>query len=121
MGGVGGSMVGVFDEVWRRTRGRLDGLTDAEYLWVPVPGGWTLRSDDEGRWRIDGDGGGGPAPDPVPVASIAWRMGHVGLTFADFGTRLFQGRNIALDEVEFAGTAVGGVGVCGDRLPPSLA
>jgi hypothetical protein len=103
------SMTRAFDEVWRRTRGRLDGLTDAEYLWEPVPDGWTLRQDGEGRWLIDGEGGGGPAPDPVPVATIAWRIGHIGLMFTDFGTRLFHGRTITLDDVDFSGTAAGGL------------
>lgn len=28
--------------------------------------------------------------------------------FTDFGTRLFHGRNISLDDVEFVGTAAGG-------------
>jgi hypothetical protein len=103
------SITSVFDEVWRRTRGRLGGLTDAEYLWEPASDGWTLRPDADGRWHIDGEGGGGPAPDPTPVTTIAWRIGHVGLMFADFGTRLFHGRNITLDEVEFSGTAAGGL------------
>jgi hypothetical protein len=102
------AMVGAFDEVWHRTRDRLAGLGDAEYLWEPAPGGWTLRPDAAGRWRIDGDGGGGPAPDPLPVATIAWRIGHTGLLLTDFGIRLFEGRNITLDDVEFAGTAAGG-------------
>jgi hypothetical protein len=109
MNRIRGSITGTFDEVWRRTRGRLVGLTDAEYLWEPAPDGWTLGRDAEGRWHIDGEGGGGPAPDPVPVATVAWRIGHVGLMFADFGTRLFHGRNITLDEVEFFGTAAGGL------------
>jgi hypothetical protein len=103
------SITRAFDEVWRRTRDRLVGLTDAEHLWEPVPDRWTLRQDGGGRWRIDGEGGGGPAPVPVPVATIAWRIGHVGLMFADFGTRLFHSRNITLDDVEFSGTAVGGL------------
>lgn len=102
------SMLKVFDEVWRRTRARLDGLTDDEYLWEPAPDGWNLRPDAAGRWHIDGEGGGGPAPDPVPVATIAWRIGHLGLMLTDFGTRLFHGRNITLDDVTFAGTADGG-------------
>lgn len=109
MSGIRDSVAGVFDEVWERTRGRLEGLGDDEYLWEPVAGGWTLRADAAGRWLIDGDGGGGPAPDPVPVSTIAWRIGHVGLLFTDFGTRLFHGRNITLDDVEFAGTAAGGL------------
>ena len=109
MNGIRGSITSVFDEVWRRTHGRLAGLTDAEYLWEPAPGGWTLRPDAEGRWHIDGEGGGGATPDPVPVATIAWRIGHIGLTFTDYGIRLFHGRNITLDDVEFPGTAAGGL------------
>ncbi|WP_051711872.1 DinB family protein [Spirillospora albida] len=103
------SITTVFDDVWTRTRDRLNGLTDDEYFWKPAPNGWTLRPDSTGRWHIDGEGGGGPTPDPVPVATIAWRMGHLGLTFTDFGTRLFHGRNITLDDVDFFGTAAGGV------------
>ncbi|GAA3953028.1 DinB family protein [Actinomadura viridis] len=103
------SIARTFDEVWQRTRSRLDGLTDDEYLWEPAPDGWTLRPDSGGRWQIDGEGGGGPAPDPVPIPTIAWRIGHVGLMFTDFGTRLFHGRNITLDDVEFSGTAAGGL------------
>jgi hypothetical protein len=102
------SISGTFDDVWRRTHARLVDLTDAEYLWEPAPDGWTLRPDAEGRWHIDGEGGGGPTPNPVPVATIAWRIGHVGLMFVDFGTRLFHGRNITLDDVKFSGTAAGG-------------
>jgi hypothetical protein len=103
------SIIRAFDEVWQRTQGRLEDTTDVEYFWEPVADGWTLRADATGRWRIDGEGGGGPAPDPVPVATIAWRIGHVGLMFTDFGTRLFHGRNITLDDVEFSGTAMGGL------------
>lgn len=109
MNGLRDSITRAFDEVWRRTRGRLDGLTDAEYLWEPVPGGWTLHQDGGGRWLIDGQGGGGPVPSPIPVATLAWRIGHVGLMFTDFGTRLFHSRNITLDDVDFSGTAAGGL------------
>ena len=109
MNNVRDSIGRAFDEVWRRTIGRLDGLTDEEYLWEPAPDGWTIRPDAAGRWLIDAEGGGGPAPDPVPVATLAWRIGHIGLTLTDYGIRLFQGRNITLDEVEFSGTAAGGL------------
>ncbi|QKG24000.1 DinB family protein [Actinomadura verrucosospora] len=109
MNSVRDSIGRAFDDVWRRTRERLDGLSDDEYLWEPAPGGWTIRPDAEGRWHIDGEGGGGPAPDPVPIATLAWRIGHIGLMFTDFGDRLFQGRNITLDDVEFSGTAAGAI------------
>lgn len=101
------SIIAVFDYVWGRTRARLDGLTDAEYLWEPAPGGWTLRQDASGRWRIDADGGGGAPPDPLPVTTIAWRLGHVGMMLIDYGTRLFEGGTITIDDVEFPGAASG--------------
>lgn len=109
MSDIRGSLVTAFDYVWGRFLGRLEGLGDEEYFWEPAPGGWSIREDDDGRWRIDGDGGGGPAPDPVPVTTIAWRIGHIGLTLIDYGERLFAGRLITLDDVEFAATAAGAV------------
>ena len=72
------SLINAFDYVWERVVGRLGGLTDEEYFWEPVAGCWSLRQDEQSRWRLDGGGGGGPAPDPVPVTTIAWRPGHLG-------------------------------------------
>lgn len=105
MADIAHSLTATFDQVWDRFLGRLEGLGDEEYFWEPVPDGWSVRPGDDGRWRIDGDGGGGPAPDPVPVTTIAWRIGHIGLTFTDFGDRLFADRMITLDDVEFAPSA----------------
>ncbi|GAA1582011.1 DinB family protein [Actinomadura kijaniata] len=94
------------DLVHARLLARLEGMTDAEYLWEPAPIIWTLRHDGTtGRWLIDGEGGGGPAPDPVPIPTIAWRIGHIGLTFLDFGNRLLADHLITLDDATFAGTA----------------
>ena len=78
MDNLAGSLVTAFDYVWERLTGRLGGLTDEEYFWEPVAGCWSLRQDEQGRWRLDGGGGGGPAPDPAPVTTIAWRLGHLG-------------------------------------------
>src|SRR5262249_50191079 len=64
-------------------RPRLDGLTDDEYLWEPVPGCWSIRP----RAEVDpaiAKGTGAcaleyawPPPDPAPVTTIAWRIGHI--------------------------------------------
>jgi len=51
-------------------RPRLDGLTDDEYFWEPVPGCWTVHRDG----RIDFEF---PEPDPTPFTTIAWRLAHV--------------------------------------------
>ncbi|MBC9003381.1 DinB family protein [Micromonospora aurantiaca (nom. illeg.)] len=56
-------------------RDRLAGLTDAEYLWEPVPGCWSVRPrGDDGIPAIDF---AMPQPDPPPFTTIAWRLAHV--------------------------------------------
>ena len=64
-------------------RPRLDGLTDDEYFWEPVPGCWSLRPRDQvdpaialgsGEWALEY---GWPEPTPPPVTTIAWRLGHL--------------------------------------------
>ena len=61
----------------------LEGLTDDEYLWEPVPGCWSIRP--RGAAVTPMAAGGGdhvadfafPEPVPAPVTTIAWRLGHV--------------------------------------------
>ncbi|TDH46460.1 DinB family protein [Mycobacterium eburneum] len=58
------------DRHWRnQLRPRLDGLTDDEYRWEPVPGCWTLH--DHGIDHAF------PAPQPPPFTTIAWRLVHL--------------------------------------------
>jgi hypothetical protein len=64
-------------------RPRLDGLTDEEYFWEPVPGCWSIRPRVEAITPMAAGAGAfvadfaAPEPDPVPVTTIAWRLGHV--------------------------------------------
>lgn len=69
---------------WRaQLRPRLDGLTDAEYRWEPVPGSWSLRPREDARTPMAAGAGDTvadfdhPEPVPAPMTTIAWRMGHV--------------------------------------------
>ena len=64
-------------------RPRLEGLTDDEYFWEPVPGCWSLRARAD---AITDDAAGGgdlvldyswPEPTPAPLTTIAWRLAHV--------------------------------------------
>ncbi len=64
-------------------RPRLEGLTDDEYFWEPVPGCWSLRARADAT-TSDAAGGGElvldyewPDPTPAPVTTIAWRLAHV--------------------------------------------
>lgn len=71
--------VGVLRSQWRRSgdrlERRLDGLTDAEYFWEPVPGCWNVKPDPDrpGRWTYEYE----PDPQPAPVTTIAWRLVHI--------------------------------------------
>jgi hypothetical protein len=64
-------------------RPHLEGLTDAEYFWEPVPGCWSLRPRAESRSEVASGAGelvadfAFPEPDPPPVTTIAWRLGHL--------------------------------------------
>ncbi|MEV3901670.1 DinB family protein [Mycobacterium sp. NPDC050551] len=51
-------------------RPRLDGLTDDEYFWEPVPGCWTVHRDGGIDFSY-------PPPQPEPFTTIAWRLAHV--------------------------------------------
>jgi hypothetical protein len=68
------ALVELSDEVWLRTRARVDGMRDEEYFWEPAPGCWTIRPRPDGRWTADGPL---PRPDPEPFTTIAWRLWHL--------------------------------------------
>ncbi len=70
---VKASLMQLSEYTWERTWVRLDGLTDEEYLWEPVPGGWTVRLADDGVFHPDWVA----AVDPPPFTNIAWRMCHL--------------------------------------------
>lgn len=75
------ALLDTYDYVWRRLRRRVEGLTDEEYLWEPVPGCWTVRLAGEGRYRADS--GVWPETAPSPVTTIAWRMCHIADNFME--------------------------------------
>ncbi len=66
-----------------QARPRLEGLSDEEYFWEPVPGAWSIRPRGEARTAMAAGGGAyvadfeAPEPSPAPVTTIAWRLGHV--------------------------------------------
>ena len=101
-----------------QVRPRLEGLTDDEYFWAPVPGSWNVRRRDTtpgaarqpgaGDWTVDFTF---PAPDPAPVTTIAWRLAH--LIVGVFGLRAaahFGGPPVSYETYPYAGTAAGALG-----------
>ena len=106
--------VGLLTEQLRESmdfsRQRMDGLSDAEYLWEPVSGMWSIRRRDgaptsgafgPGAWQLDFE-----RIDPFeagPPTTIAWRLNHVLSGFAGrwewtFGDR----RTSPADVVDFS-------------------
>jgi DinB superfamily len=77
-------LVGQLELHWElQLRPRLDGLTDAEYFWEPVPGCWSVRRRAEATSSLAMGAGefvmdfAIPAPQPAPVTTIAWRLAHI--------------------------------------------
>jgi hypothetical protein len=104
-----------------QVRPGLADLTDAEYLWEPVPGAWSIRPRAEARTAmavgagdlvIDWDF---PEPVPPPVTTIAWRLGHV--IVGVFGARNaahFGGPPIDYATVEWPTGAAGALAMLDD-------
>lgn len=102
-----------FDDVRSRTFARLDGLTDAEYLWEPVASCMTLRADADGVFRADPR----PAGDvrPAPFTTIAWRIWHIGADCLRGYGRFFEDQSRSGDDRHlWPGTATEGVQVMAD-------
>jgi hypothetical protein len=100
---------------WRgHLRPKLEGLTDDEYFWEPVPEAWNVRP--RGTSTAPVQAGSGeftidfafPEPDPPPVTTIAWRIGHI--VVGVFGMRAashFGGPAMDYGSYAYAGTAAG--------------
>lgn len=64
-------LIDQLDLHWRtQLRPRLEGLTDDEYFWQPVPGCWTVHPDGRVDFAY-------PPPQPEPFTTIVWRMAHL--------------------------------------------
>ncbi|MGD9702283.1 MAG: DinB family protein [Acidimicrobiia bacterium] len=89
-------------------------LTDAEYLWEPVSGAWSVRPKADGAglgatvlagaggWGRDG---GRPHPYPPPVTTIAWRMHHLTEMLAGRADWTVGAHAFTEDEMIVSGTA----------------
>ena len=64
------------EEAYSVMRRRLDGLTDEEFTWSPVPDPWTVYQDEDAGWTYHYEE---PDPEPAPFTTIGWRLVHVAL------------------------------------------
>ncbi|QIS12847.1 DinB family protein [Nocardia arthritidis] len=95
-----------------QVRARLDGLTDDEYFWSPVPDAWSVRP--RGTSTAPVQAGSGdftidyafPTPTPAPFTTIAWRLGHVIVgVLAMRNATHFGAPATSYEKWEYAGTA----------------
>jgi hypothetical protein len=107
---------------WRTmVRPRLEGLTDEEYLWEPVPGCWSVRRREQARGSMAVGAGELvldfelPEPDPPPVTTIAWRLGHLASgVFGMRASRHFGDGSMTYDTIEWPATAAGALAMVDD-------
>ena len=95
-------LLALYDYAHWRQFDRLAGLTDAEYLWEPVPGCWSVRSGDDGVVRAQWVR---PEPVPAPLTTIAWRMWHIGSGCFDGYCTHFFGDRAQEDREQWPGSA----------------
>jgi hypothetical protein len=92
-------------------RPRLDGLTDEEYFWQPVPGCWTLSRRGESSAPMSLGAGeftmdyARPPHDREPVTTIAWRLAHLIDVFGPPTAPHFEGPFADHSAVAYSGTA----------------
>lgn len=111
-GSVTRDLLQTFEDVRSRTFARLDGLTDAEYLWEPVASCMTVRPAANGMFRAD------PRPGdevhPAPFTTIAWRMWHIGADCLRGYGRFFGDEAANGDRHPWPGTAAEGIEALAD-------
>jgi hypothetical protein len=97
-----GELLALSDFTFERTRRRLDGLTDAEYLWEPAPDCWSVRIGPDGVGRRDWT----PMPDqPPPLTTIAWRLRHLIQCYGEQRNAIWLGQMPGADAFNSDGTA----------------
>jgi hypothetical protein len=84
------------EEGWTALRQRLEGLSDEEFFWQPVPDCWTVHCDETGHWIVDN---ADPAPEPPPFTTIAWRIVHVSLCKLMYYEYAFDSAQLTWDEL----------------------
>jgi hypothetical protein len=83
-------------------RNRIEGLTDDEFWWEPVPDCWTVRRSEAGTWAVDY---AIPDPDPPPFTTIGWRLDHVAECKVMYHEYAFGPGRLTFPDIDSAHTA----------------
>jgi DinB superfamily len=74
----------------------LDGVTDDELRWEPVPRCWSVEVDATGHRRLEF----GFGENPPPVTTIEWRVGHLGVWTIAYHDWIFGDATMRGEDVE---------------------
>lgn len=88
-------LVSLLEYAHQRLSTRVEGMTEREYLWEPVPGCWTVRKGEDGVERVDLAPG---EPDPAPLTTIAWRLWHIADCLRSYTDRAFEDKQSGSSE-----------------------
>ena len=96
---------------------RLDGLSDDEYRWEPVPGCWNVRPDQgsSSGWTVDYPE---VEPDPAPFTTIAWRMLHISDGNTIYWEHAFGAGRRQYTDLAPHGDAAGAIGYLAESQRP---
>ena len=103
MGGSAELLARQMEDAFSFIRRAVEGLTDDEFSWEPVPGSWRVYRGDDGRWTYDYQL---PEPDPSPFTTIGWRLFHVASCKVMYHEYAFGPGRITWDTIEVPHTAV---------------
>jgi len=102
-------------EAYRRVRDRVEGLTNDEFFWEPVPDCWTVRRRPNGLWMVDYPD---VHPEPGPFTTIAWRLDHLAECKVMYHEYAFGAGRLTWPEIDSAHTVADAIAMLehGQRL-----
>jgi hypothetical protein len=98
----------MLDDAYARLRERLDGLSDEEFFWQPVPDCWTIYQDSSGRWTYHY---AIPDPHPAPITTIGCLLVHLGACKLMYHEWAYGPARLTWPELRVPHTATGAIGL----------
>ena len=89
---------------YARLRARIEGLTDDEFFWQPMPRSWTIYEDRPGHWTYHY---AIPEPDPAPLTTIGWQLVHLGTTKLMYHEWAYGDARLTFPQIEIPSSTSG--------------
>lgn len=100
------SLTFLMNDAWTYVRRLVQGLSDDEFFWEPVPGCWRVYQSESGRWTYHYEI---PEPEPAPLTTIGWRLVHIASCKIIYHEYAFGPGRLTFPELETPHTAADAV------------